>query len=162
MLVPFTSLPNSARVWIYQSSREFSVDEKQQLHTILDEFLTQWTAHGAHLHAGYDLPYNRFIILGLDEAEQNATGCSIDASVGLIQQLEQKFGIDLLDKMNVTFRQKDSLEYMPLKDFRKLAKTKAITSQTIVFNNLVVNKGEYESHWEVPAAQSWHARFIKK
>jgi hypothetical protein len=35
---------------------------------------------------------------------QSATGCSIDASVEFIQSLEQKYKVDLLDKMNVTFK----------------------------------------------------------
>lgn len=162
MFVSFSSLPDSSRVWIYQASREFAKEELKSIQEVLENFLTQWTAHGAHLSAGYEIPYNRFIVIGLDEAEQNATGCSIDASVNLIQKLEQQYEMDLLDKMNVTFKKKDVLEYMPLKEFRKLAKTKAISSSTIVYNNLVVNKAEYLNHWEVPAAQSWHARFIKK
>lgn len=162
MFVPFSSLPDTARVWIYQSSREFSKDELHIIQEVLADFLTQWTAHGVQLRASYELPYDRFIVIGLDEAEQHATGCSIDASVNLIQTLEQQFGIDLLDKMNVTFKKKEKLEYLPLKDFRKLAKTKTITPSTIVYNNLVVNKGEYLNYWEVSAAQSWHARFVKK
>ena len=161
MFVPFSALPDSARVWIYQASRAFSKEELATVQSLLKDFLTQWTAHGADLRAGYELPYNRFIVLGLDEAEQGATGCSIDASVNLIQKLEQQFEMDLLDKMNVTFKKNDSLDYLPLKEFRKLAKTKAISSSTVVFNNLVVNKEEYLNHWEVPAALSWHARFIK-
>jgi hypothetical protein len=35
---------------------------------------------------------------------QPATGCSIDSSVEFIQSLEQKYSVDLLDKMNVTFK----------------------------------------------------------
>ncbi len=161
MFVPFSELPDSARVWIYQASRAFSNEELSRVQEVLKDFLIQWTAHGAQLRAGYEMPYNRFIVIGLDEAQQNATGCSIDASVNLIQKLEQQFDMDLLDKMNVTFKQENALTYLPLKEFRKLAKTKAISSSTVVFNNLVVNKAEYLTHWEVPAGESWHARFIK-
>jgi hypothetical protein len=41
-----------------------------------------------------------------------------------------------------------------------MAKNKSISKNTIVFNNLVVNKHEYENHWEVPAEESWHGRFM--
>jgi hypothetical protein len=41
-----------------------------------------------------------------------------------------------------------------------MAKAKAISKNTIVFNNLVANKQEYLEHWEVPASESWHGRFI--
>jgi len=52
-----------------------------------------------------------------------ASGCSIDASVHLIQQLEAKFDVILLDKMNVCYREKEQILYTPLKEFRKLAKS---------------------------------------
>jgi hypothetical protein len=45
-------------------------------------------------------------------------------------------------------------------DFKKMAKARAISKNTIVFNNLVANKQEYLEHWEVPASESWHGRFI--
>ena len=79
----------------------------------------------------------------------------------MIQSLEQAFDLQLLDKMNVCYRDADQLHYVDLKAFRKMAKTPRITPNTIVFNNLVVNKAEYDSHWEVPAHSSWHSRFIK-
>jgi hypothetical protein len=49
---------------------------------------------------------------------QSATGCSIDASVEFIQSLEQKYKVDLLDKMNVTFKL-ESILPKPLIDFKK-------------------------------------------
>ena len=77
----------------------------EEIHGYMKEFITQWTVHGKSLAAGYEIPYRRFIILGLDQSQAAASGCSIDASVHFIQGLEKKYGVDLLDKMNVTFKQ---------------------------------------------------------
>ena len=52
--------------------------------------------------------------------------------------------------MNVCYREKEQILYTPLKEFRKLAKSPKVNLDTIVFNNLVVDKAEYESIWEVP------------
>lgn len=161
MLVPFSTLPDHARVWIYPASRPFTVSEKEEISETLTQFLNQWAAHGSPLKTAFDLPYDRFIVIGLDEEVHGASGCSIDASVRLIQQLEAKFDVILLDKMNVCYREKEQILYTPLKEFRKLAKSPKVNLDTIVFNNLVVDKAEYESIWEVPAYDSWHARFIK-
>jgi hypothetical protein len=98
--------------------------------------------------------------LGLNESVQSASGCSIDSSVRFIQALEQTFDITLLDKMNVTYRNKNTIEHIPLKEFRTKAKKKKVNSDVIVFNNLVLNKMEYDSLWEVPASSSWHARYF--
>lgn len=160
MLIPFDQLPDEARIWIYQSDRPFTEEEATQIEKDTAAFLTQWTAHGASLKAGFELRYRRFIVIGLDQQEHAASGCSIDASVHFIQQLEQRLGVTLLDRMNVTFRQGEYIAYKPLSDFRKMARAKSVSANTIVFNNLVTHKGEYQDAWEIPAAESWHNRFF--
>ncbi|SHJ39079.1 ABC transporter ATPase [Pseudozobellia thermophila] len=160
MLVEFEKLPETSRVWIYQSNRPFSEGELVEIKNEVADFLNEWTAHGSSLNAGYEIKYNRFIVIGLDQSQTAATGCSIDASVRFIQYLEKKYGVELLDKMNVSYKQGEYIAYKPLSDFKKMTKQKAVSKNTIVFNNLVNNKREYEEHWEVPAAESWHARFM--
>ncbi len=160
MLVAFEELPDTSRIWVYQADRNFSEAELQELNELIPQFLTQWTAHGASLHAGYEIRYKRFIIIGLDQSLASASGCSIDASVHFIQGLEKRYGVQLLDRMNVSFKQGDYITYKSMADFKKMARAKAITKNTIVFNNLVANKQEYLEHWEVPASESWHGRFI--
>lgn len=160
MLVDFKTLPDTSRVWIYQANRSFTDAELQDISKELDEFLSQWTAHGKGLKAGYEIRYRRFMIIALDQGSQSATGCSIDASVHFIQDLEKKYGVELLDKMNVSYKQGEYVAYKTLLEFKAMAKQRAISKNTIVFNNLVATKGEYKEHWEVPASESWHARFV--
>jgi hypothetical protein len=160
MLVDFNTLPDHSRIWIYQSGRKFSDDEVALLEGRLKEFLIQWTAHGQSLEAGFEIKYNRFIIIALNQDSASASGCSIDASVHFIQQLEQEFNTDLLDKMNVTYYNGDYIAYKPLNEFRAMAKAKSVSKNTIVFNNLINTKAEYLENWEVPAEESWHIRFF--
>ena len=77
-----------------------------------------------------------------------------------IQGLEKKYNVDLLDKMNVTFKLGEHIAHKPLIDFKKMVKDKAVTENTIVFNNLVNNIEEFNESWEVPAIDSWHSRFF--
>lgn len=161
MLIPFNELPDTSRVWIYQANRSFSDAELQEITPRIEEFLSAWTAHGTNLNASYEIRYRRFIIFALDQEVHPASGCSIDASVNFIQQLERDFDVDLLDKMNVSYKQGEHVAYKNLTDFRKMAKDKAVSPNTIVFNNLVNTKAEYLEEWEVPAKDSWHNRFLK-
>jgi hypothetical protein len=160
MYVPFESLPTDSRIWIYQSNRKFSDYEMNEIETDLQAFLVNWSAHGTSLESSYQLRYNRFIILAVNQEVQNATGCSIDASVEFIQSLEAKYNVDLLDKMNVTFKLGEHIAHKPLIDFKKMVKDKAVTENTIVFNNLINNIEEFNESWEVPAIDSWHSRFF--
>ncbi len=111
MFVPFENLPESSRVWIYQANRSFTEEEQEEIKQKLQVFIEQWTAHGANLKASYEIRYKRFIILGLDQKMNSATGCSIDESVRFIQQPGKDYNVDLLDKMNVSYKQGEFIAY---------------------------------------------------
>ncbi len=160
MFIPFEDLPEDSKIWIYQSNRKFSDDEMTEIENDLKPFIENWSAHGTALEASYLLKYNRFIILAVNQEVQQATGCSIDSSVAFIQNLEQKYQVDLLDKMNVTFKNGEHIAHKTLIDFKRMAKEKAVTENTIVFNNLVNTIEEFNDNWEVPAGESWHSRFF--
>ena len=161
MLVDFNTLPEESRVWVYQANRSFSEQELEEIQAKLNVFIENWTAHGSDLQAGYIIKYKRFIVMGLNQNLNAATGCSIDASVHFIQQLEKEYNVDLMDKMNVSYKQGEYVAHKSLTDFRKMAKDKAVSKKTIVFNNLVTNISEFNENWEVPASESWHSRFVK-
>ncbi|MDC8004183.1 ABC transporter ATPase [Aureisphaera galaxeae] len=160
MLADFNDLPDNSRIWIYQSNRKLSEEEVSHINEKTAHFLQQWTAHGSDLEAGFEVKYNRFIIIGLNQTNASASGCSIDASVHFIQSLENEFGVDLLDKMNVTFYNGDFIAHKSLADFKQMAKNRSVSPNTVVFNNLVNTKAEYLEYWEVPAKDSWHSRFL--
>ncbi|WP_298894655.1 ABC transporter ATPase [uncultured Psychroserpens sp.] len=160
MLVDFNTLPDESRVWIYQANRSFTDDELSEIKEKLDIFIDNWTAHGSDLKSGYTIEYKRFIVIALNQNLNSATGCSIDASVHFIQQLEKDYNVDLMDKMNVSYKQGEYVAYKSLLDFKKMVKDKAVSKKTIVFNNLVTNIAEFKENWEVPASESWHNRFL--
>lgn len=162
MLVDFSSLSDVSRIWLYQSDQKFTEEQVAQLEKDMSTFLTSWTAHGASLKAGFEIKYDRFIVIGLDQSEAEATGCSIDTQVRFIIAQQEELGVDLLDKMNVTYYQNDRIHYKTLLEFKKMIKDGAVSKNTVVFNNLVANVGEYRTNWEIPAIDSWHSRFLKK
>ena len=160
MIIEFKNLPDDSRIWVYQSNRKLSDEEVSEIEIKVNAFLKQWTAHGSDLEAGFEIRYNRFIVLGLNQENASASGCSIDSSVYFIQSLEKEYGLDLLDKMNVTFYNGQFIAHKSLADFKKMAKARSVSKNTVVFNNLVNTKLDYIENWEVPAKDSWHSRFL--
>lgn len=160
MIKDFKELPDNSRVWIYQSNRKLSDNEVAAISIKTNAFLEQWTSHGKDLDAGFEIKYNRFIVIGLNQENASATGCSIDSSVYFIQKLEKEYDLDLLDKMNVTYYNGEFIAHKSLIDFKKMAKAKSVSKNTVVFNNLVNTKLDYLENWEVPAKDSWHSRFL--
>ncbi|AOW21431.1 ABC transporter ATPase [Urechidicola croceus] len=161
MLVDFEKLPNYAKVWIYQSSRKFYPQEMEQIIQKTEGFLTSWNNNGDEIIASYQIKYNRFIILAIDETLDKISINAIDDSVSFILGLQQEFDVELLDKLNVCFKQGEFVQYKDLKEFQKLLKKKSISNKTIVFNNLINTKEELENNWEIPITESWHNRFLK-
>jgi chemotaxis regulatin CheY-phosphate phosphatase CheZ len=160
MVVNFENLEDAARVWVYQSNREFSENEIKIISTKIENFLEDWQHHGDSLKSSYTIKYNQFIVIAVDEDYTEVSGCSIDASMNLIKQIEKEFSVDLTNKLNISFKDNDNINVVSLSDFQKYAQKQKITSNTIVFNNMVTTKADFENSWEVTANKSWHQRFL--
>lgn len=160
MLVNFESLDDAARVWVYQSSREFSESEIEKINSKIETFITNWKRHGDDLKASYKIKYKQFIVIAVDEDHNEVSGCSIDASVNLMKQLEKEFSADLTNKLNISFKDNANINIISMADFQRYAKQEKITSNTVVFNNMVTTKADFEENWEVTADKSWHKRFL--
>ena len=160
MIIDFKKISDNSRIWIYQSNRSFQQEEVKSISSLVEGFLKQWESHGVSLNSAYLIRYNRFIVIAQDQNTHNATGCSIDSLVHFIQKLEKLFNLCSLDKLNVSYKQGEFIAYKPLLDFKKMVKDGAVGKNTIVFNNLVQTKLDYLNCWEVPASESWHARFF--
>lgn len=160
MLIDFQKLPKSAKIWIYQSSRKFYPKEITEISQQLDGFLSSWKDNGEPVIASYKIKYNRFIIIAVDQTLDPLSTLAIDDSVGLIFSLQHTYEVELLDKLNVSFKQGEYVQYKDLKEFQKLIKKKAVSKNTIVFNNLINTKEELDYNWEIPLTESWHNRFL--
>jgi hypothetical protein len=150
------SFSPQSKVWIYQGDREFSNQEQIAIQQRLDDFTGQWKAHGHQLLAKAEILYNYFIVFIVDEASANTTGCSIDASVRVIKDIEKEFGVDLFNRFNMAYKVGDKVVVINKEDFETLISIKKITPDSIVFNNLVQTLGDFETKWEVPFKDSWH------
>ncbi|CAM1365228.1 ABC transporter ATPase [Tenacibaculum xiamenense] len=159
MFVEHNTLSNEARVWVYPASRKFYPQEIEELKTKLEDFVSSWKNSKEEFKASFDIKYDRFIIF---YAEDNIslTNADIDEQVSFVLTLQNEYELDLLDKMNVSFKQGEFVQYKEIKAFKKMLKEKSVSSKTIVFDNLVQSKYDLEYHWEVPITESWYNRFL--
>jgi len=160
MYIPFEQMPEHARVWIYQSDRQLSTTEVSEISAMLKGFTDNWVAHGKNLKASFQLPYNQFIIIAADQEFHQPTGCSIDASVAIIRQIEQQFGISLFDRMSIAFKQEEAVKTVKMNEIKKLAGVGTLSNESITFNNLVENVGQLATNWELPAKETWLSRYF--
>ncbi|MDG1041103.1 MAG: ABC transporter ATPase [Polaribacter sp.] len=160
MFTEYKNLPNNSRVWIYQSDRVFTEQEVDFISKKATAFIEQWTRHGDNLRGSFTIRYSQFLVLAVDENFNNVSGCSIDASVRFVKELENELQIDLMNKLHVSFRDGANINIVQLAAFQEFAKAQKVTKETIVFNNMVQTKEEFATNWEIPAGKSWHNRFL--
>ena len=91
------NIPPDSKVWVYQSNRKLTDSEVETISNSGLAFIEQWAAHGASLKASFDVLYNRFIILSVDEKQAMASGCSIDSSIRFIKEIEKLLNINFND-----------------------------------------------------------------
>jgi len=159
-MTSYNTLSNETRVWIYQSSRLFNDTELQEIKHYLQQFATQWVSHNRALSAFADVFHNQFIVLMVDESQAGASGCSIDASVHFLQQLQAKYSVNLFDRMTFAYKDADEVKTANRTVFKELYDAGKINDNTLVFDNLVNTKAAFDQQWVKPLKESWHKRMV--
>jgi len=160
MHVAFEQLPPGARVWIYQASRPLAPAEIGDVLPQLARFAEDWTSHGRNLLASAEIRHQQFLIIGLDEGVAGASGCSIDASVRFVAQLELALGVQLLEKSQLAFLRAGAVVLYPRGGLKQAVAAGAVGPATPYFDNTLATKGELASAWPRPAGQTWLARYF--
>lgn len=155
------ALDDASKVWIYQSSRTFSPEEVASVKNEIFHFVQQWTSHNQALMAYGNVFHYRYVALFVDETQSHASGCSIDSSVHFIKHLENKYQTNFFDRMNFTYMKDEVVYDLPSTQMKEAYTSGQINEETLFFNNLVKNKGEFLTSWIIPLRESWHARFVK-
>lgn len=149
-----------SRVWIYQSSRLFTMSEAFVIEDLLNDFTANWLSHGVPVKGAGYLFFGQFIILMADERATGVSGCSTDSSVRLVKDIEQRFGVNMFDRTTLAFFVKDKVQLLPLSQLQYAFNNQFIDSHTLYFNNLVQTKEELENNWIVPVKDSWLSKRI--
>lgn len=155
-LLPAHFSPDS-KVWVYQSSRLFTLSEALELESLLNKFSAEWRSHGAEVNAYCNLFFGQFVVLMADETQVGVGGCSTDSSVRFVKELGQQFGVDFFNRTNLAFLIKDKIQALPLNQLQYAFDNGFIDSDTLYFNNLVQTKQQLENNWIIPVKESWLA-----
>lgn len=155
-VIPFETLPDDARIWVFGSDATVAGERAERLLAEVDDFLAQWSAHGAPLRSARRWSDDRFLIIGVDQRDANASGCSIDGLYRRLQRLEPAIGARLVGGGLVFYRGEDgaprSIERSELK---QRAAAGELTGKTRVFDTSVTTLGEWRTGFERLASETW-------
>ena len=160
-VVPFSALPDTSRVWIFGSDPALSRDSADRLLADVDDFLTQWKAHGVPLTCARDWSHDRFLTVGVDTTQESASGCSIDGLFRRLQGLERELHAQLLAGGRVFYRGDDGRVRAASRDeFASVASRGEASADTPVFDTTVTTAGDRRTRFETTAGASWVGRLL--
>lgn len=156
----YNSMPEDSKVWVFPSQKKIYPNEIEKLEKKISDFILTWEEQNEQLEASFAIKYNRFVVIFADSENVISTEI-INQLISFIFELQAELETELMDKMNACFKQGEYVQYKDLKDFKKLIKDKGVNKNTIVFDNLVSTKQEFDEYWEVPASESWYGNMFK-
>ena len=160
-LVPFSTLPNDARVWVFASQAPLDEIDAPRLLAAVDGYLLTWKAHGAALTCARQFNEEYFLVVGVDERASGASGCSIDGLFRVLQKIEDGIGTSMVGGGNVYFRDPTGLVvWCTRAQFELMSKTREVSGETRVFDLTVTTVGEFRTRFERPAEESWHRALL--
>ena len=161
--VPFAQLPDDARVWVFASATELDGPASDRLLDAVDDFLSEWNAHGSPLVCARDWRDDRFLAVGVDQSTAGASGCSIDGLFRTFVRLEPELGTKLLGGARVFYRDTTGqIQVASRAAFSELAKAGSVGDDTPVFDTSLTSAAAWRQEFERPAHRSWHAELMAR
>lgn len=160
-IIPFESLPEESRIWIFASDRALEPDASARLLDEADRFLERWHAHGEPLRSARQFSEDRFLVVGVDPTTANASGCSLDGLFRAFRTLEPVLGTRLLGGDRVFYRDAGGVvHHVTREEFARLAANGEVTAETPIFDTSLTTAGEFRAGFERPAGEAWTATLI--
>ena len=160
-LVPFATLPDDARVWVFAAQAPLDEIDEPRLLAAVDGYLLTWKAHGAALTCAREFREEYFLAVGVDERASGASGCSVDGLFRVLQKIEDGIGTSMVGGGNVYFRDPTGLVvWCTRSQFELMSKMREVSAETTVFDLTVSTAGEFRAQFERRAAESWHRALL--
>jgi hypothetical protein len=154
-------LPSDARVWVFGAASELDSRGSDRLLAAVDDFLSQWNAHGSPLVCARDLRDGRFLAIGVDQSTAGASGCSIDGLFRTLARLEPELGTTMLGGGRVYYRDEaGAVKATTRQAFNALAREGKVGADTHVFDTSLTTVAAWRDEFERPVRASWHADLI--
>lgn len=155
-VVPFETLPDSSRVWVFGSDAPPSEAGTTALLAGVDAYLADWKAHGAPLTVAREWRDGRFLAVSVDQSSAGATGCSIDGLFRVLQGLEGVAGVSLVGGGRVFYRDDHAaVKSIGRSEVASLVADGTIGKDTVVFDTSLTDLGTYRACFERRAKDTW-------
>ncbi len=158
----FPNMPDNARLWIYAAEAPVSDDESTRLLRTLKPFFADWTSHGRGVTGEASIIEDRFVLVAAYVPGHDVSGCGIDKSVGVLDEVAGDLDIAWASPLKVAYRGADGAVVAASRaEFRRLAEAGELSEETPIFDLSIATVGDLRRQtFEMPARKSWHRRWF--
>ena len=150
-------MPGHARVWLYAAADPLNPEQEKNLNILLNDFVSDWTAHGNPLLAGYEIREHFLIAIAVDEMQSPPSGCSIDKSVRLLKEFGSAEKIELFDRWKLPVSVEGKWLNLDQNNIREKLNSGKINAGSPVMNMMITKLDELRTAFEIPLSSSWLA-----
>jgi hypothetical protein len=147
------------KIWTYIIGKQLTDEELNILQQKGNDFVRGWTAHEQKLSATFSIYKERIIIVQVNEAINNASGCSIDKLLKFIKENELEFNSELLNRLLVAYEKDGEIQVTSSSKIKELLEKEILSHETLIYNTSVSNENELQN-WLQPLKNTWLNKYL--
>ena len=130
----FQNLHPQSKIWIYISSDEIDGIIQNNISSLFKEFVENWKSHGQAVNGQLKFIKDNLLVVGADYFPNGMCGRAVDAQLRFINQINEGFNLDLLNRTNIAFVKEDSIVVHNYNNLDSLIKKGSVNKNTICCN----------------------------
>ena len=130
----FQNLHPQSKIWLYISPVSIDSVTKKNILSLFKDFLDNWKSHGQAVNGQLKFIKDNLLVIGADYFPDGMCGRAVDAQVRFINQINEGFNLDLLNRTNIAFVQQDSIVVHNYNNLDSLIKKGSVNKSTIYCN----------------------------
>lgn len=161
-LQSLSHLPDSCRIWMYQSSSVLNTEQIRYIEQEGKKFCDTWTSHQQPMSAEVRVFYGVVLLIALDESKSGASGCGIDKSVNFVRHMEAYCKNDFFERLRLVFPSEgvDGSLIIGANEVKAYLEKSIITPESMMVNTTVQTLGEFRRNGIISLADSWATRMM--
>tara|TARA_B110000977_G_scaffold41328_1_gene55628 strand:- start:5330 stop:5803 length:474 start_codon:yes stop_codon:yes gene_type:complete len=153
----FDNLHPQAKIWLYLSPIKIDNDIQNNISSLFKDFVDNWKSHGLSVNGQLSFIKDNLLIVGADYFPNGMCGRAVDAQVRFVNNINEQFNLDLLNRTNIAFLKEDSIIVHNYSNLDALVMNGSVNENTIYCNTLSDKNSDeiYLPFGESPFASSF-------
>ena len=138
----FQNLHPLSKIWLYISPVSIDSVTKKNISSLFKDFVDDWKSHGQPVNGQLKFIKDNLLVVGADYFPDGMCGRAVDAQVRFINQINEGFNLDLLNRTNLAFVQQDSIVVHNYNNLDPLIKKGSVNKSTVYCNTFITKNSD--------------------